>query len=286
MVETIATIKKQVSWEEAVATLACSADRLELARACYFDRPVLDAVKRFYASLEWREMCRFVPMRKSGLALDIGAGNGITSYALAMDGWHVDATEPDPSEWVGAGAIRSWAASESLPVSVCDAFCESLPFSNASFDVIIARQVMHHTKDLAQAFREISRVLAPGGIALTTRDHVVSSDKQLQQFFERHPLHKLYGGENAFRLSEYKRAAREAGLRILKVLGSISSPINLAPFSEENIVEKLSRRLPAPLKPIVTSILAPKSRRLKAVLRIASCLDNRPGRLVSLVLTK
>jgi len=286
MLKSIEPRKTQVSWEEAVATLACSVKDHELAKACYFDRPVIDAVKRFYSSLEWREMCRFLPSRQLGRALDIGAGNGITSYALAMDGWHVSATEPDPSEWVGAGAIRNWAASESLPVTVCDAFCECLPFANDTFDVVVARQVMHHTKNLPQAFREIRRVLAPGGIAITARDHVVSSEKQLQQFLVRHPLHELYGGENAFRLSEYKNAASMAGLRITKVLGSISSPINLAPFSEEHILEMLSQRLPDPLQRIVRSIVPVQSRRLKAVLRFASFLDNRPGRLVSLVLTK
>ena len=38
--------------------------------------------------------------RKAGRALDLGAGNGILSYALAREGWSVTAVEPDPSALV------------------------------------------------------------------------------------------------------------------------------------------------------------------------------------------
>ena len=47
-------------------------------------------------------------------ALDLGAGRGISSYALAREGWQVTALEPDPSMLIGAGAIRSLVAKKAM----------------------------------------------------------------------------------------------------------------------------------------------------------------------------
>ncbi|MCU0885274.1 MAG: hypothetical protein MUC44_10055 [Beijerinckiaceae bacterium] len=72
-----------------------------LARAAYFDEPVAAAL-RYQASAEFGAVRALLPP-KAGRALDLGAGNGILSHALAREGWAVTAVEPDPSELVGAG---------------------------------------------------------------------------------------------------------------------------------------------------------------------------------------
>ena len=59
-----------------------------ICKACYFDDPLSDAAERFSKSLEWRELRKIVSVVK-GEALDLGAGRGIASYALAKDGWKV-----------------------------------------------------------------------------------------------------------------------------------------------------------------------------------------------------
>ena len=74
------------------------------------------------------------------------------------------ALEPDPSALVGAGAIRALAAEARLPIDVVEEFSERLPFANDTFDVVFARAVLHHTRDLDSACREMFRVLRPGGI--------------------------------------------------------------------------------------------------------------------------
>ena len=79
------------------------------------------------------------------------------------------------------------------------------------FDVVFARAVLHHTRDLDGACREMFRVLRPGGIFIAAREHVISKEADLGQFLDQHPLHHLYGGEHAFLLDRYIGALNERG---------------------------------------------------------------------------
>ena len=106
---------KYVSWEDAVAWLVAQPDKQELVRDCYFDLSPESAAARYARSDEWNAIRALLPA-VPGRALDLGAGRGITSYALAKAGWTVVAIEPDPSNLVGRGAIRRIAQSEGLPI--------------------------------------------------------------------------------------------------------------------------------------------------------------------------
>ena len=45
-------------------------------------------------------------------------------------------------------------------------YAETLPFADASFDVVISRYSAHHWHDVGQALREVKRVLKPGGVII------------------------------------------------------------------------------------------------------------------------
>ena len=94
-----------ISWEEAVLWLRNQPDQLPLVRAGFYDDPLIEAARRYRISTEWQTVRRYLPAGQ-GRALDLGAGRGIASYALACEGWAVTAVEPDSSAIVGAGAIR------------------------------------------------------------------------------------------------------------------------------------------------------------------------------------
>jgi ubiquinone/menaquinone biosynthesis C-methylase UbiE len=87
--------------------------------------------------------------------LDIGAGTGNYSYELAKRGYNVIAIEP--SEVMRGQGRRherlQWKAG----------FAEELPIENNAVEGIICTLATHHFKDLAQSFREMSRVLKPTG---------------------------------------------------------------------------------------------------------------------------
>lgn len=262
-----------------MAHLVAEPGQEELVRAAYLDRPVEVAARRYHASEEWRAIGAFLPPH-TGTALDLGAGNGIASYALARDGWTVVALEPDPSVTVGSGAIRSLAATEGLAISVIDGAGEAIPLPDASVDLVFARQVLHHARDLRGLCREAARVLRPGGTMLALRDHVVSSARQLDAFLASHPLHRLYGGEHAYSRSAYLDAIREAGLRVSTVLRSFDSVINFAPHTPQTIVDEVTRRLPGGSM-LAGALASPSGFRLLCL--ALSAIDRRPGRLMSVV---
>lgn len=223
--------------------LRAQPDQAELVRDCYFDDPVLDAAERYRTSAEWGAVRQLVGPT-GGRALDVGAGRGISSYALARDGWQVTALEPDASSVVGAGAIRQLATEADLPIEVVADWGEELPFSDASFDLVFGRQILHHARDLRALCSQMVRVLKPGGTFLATREHVIFKDADLAVFLAGHPLHRLYGGENAYRLREYKVAIEKAGVRLTHVLNPWASAVNLHPRTTGDIGRMIHARLP------------------------------------------
>lgn len=238
------------TWEAAVQWLRQQPDQQELIHACFYDDPLIEAAERFNRGSEWQAIKRELPPKK-GTVLDIGAGRGISSYAFAKEGWQVTALEPDPSAIVGANAIRSLAAEAGLQIEVLENAGESLPFPDASFDVIHARQVLHHARDLQQLCLEAARVLKQGGLFIATREHIISRRQDLAAFLSSHPLHEYYGGENAYLLKEYKRAIQASGIELRKVLNPFQSDINLYPDTVEGVRLRFARkfRLPAFLIP-------------------------------------
>jgi SAM-dependent methyltransferase len=215
----------------------------------------------------------------------VGAGRGIASYALAKEGLTVTALEPDASALVGAQAIRGLAEECGLPIEVTQEFSERLPFEDAQFDVVFARAVLHHTRDLSAACREFFRVLKPGGRLIAIREHVISRSEDLPAFLDLHPLHKLYGGENAFLLEQYKAAIRHAGFQLDTVLAPLESAINYAPYTEASLKAEIAARLVRGLpgaRQLAAGLLAVPL--LWGVARnVLERVDNRPGRLYSFV---
>lgn len=271
------------SWERAVAWYRASAPE-EDVKANYFDLPVSGAAERYRRSSEFRQVAKILKAAPGRKVLDVGAGNGIASYALAMRGWQVDAIEPDPSAEVGAAAIEELARRRDLSISVHRSMGEGLPLKDSSVHAVHARQVLHHLDNLSTGMREMERVLVPGGLALCTREHVVDDNAQLEAFLVKHPLHYRYGGENAYSLETYLSAAQSVGLRLARFWGPLESAINGHPMSE---LTRVMRRL----RTMGQSALANRSlpigkEGLERIRMHGLSTDLEPGRLYSFLFRK
>src|SRR5439155_7236618 len=129
--------------------------------------------ERFRTSGEFQAVRGLLGERLRGaVVLDLGAGTGIASFALARTGaTKVVALEPEESFELGREAIER--VTEGLPVEAIDGWGESIPLDDACIDVVYARQVLHHASDIKRVVREVARVLKPGGAFLACREHVV-----------------------------------------------------------------------------------------------------------------
>ncbi len=95
-------------------------------------------------------------------SLEIGAGTGYFSLNLLQAGAVQEATCSD----ISPGMIATLSANAKrlgLTVRASRADAESLPFADASFDLVLGHAVLHHVPNLRRAFGEFHRVLAPGG---------------------------------------------------------------------------------------------------------------------------
>ncbi|PZO38696.1 MAG: SAM-dependent methyltransferase [Pseudanabaena frigida] len=279
-------LEKFLTWEEAVQWLREQPDKSELVKYCYYDDPLETAAERFFQSEEWSELISILKTKNSGKVLDIGAGRGISSYAFAKSGYAVTALEPNPSNLVGAGAIQNLAKSSGLAIEVVQDWGETLPFGDHTFDIVYGRAVLHHAQDLNQLCQEAARVLKPNGYFIATREHIISQKADLQKFLDSHPLHHLYGGENAYLLEEYITAINLSGLKILQTLAPLQSVINYFPMTKtqrQNLVKPfLIRKL--------GNTIGFNLSKLKALQELyiwyQSQKDNTPGRHYSFLAIK
>jgi ubiquinone/menaquinone biosynthesis C-methylase UbiE len=98
-------------------------------------------------------------------SLEIGAGTGYFTLNLLRAGVIARATCGDISPGMLA-ALRANAQRLRLRVDTVRIDAERLPFEDGSFELVLGHAVLHHIPDLARAFGEFARVLAPGGTAL------------------------------------------------------------------------------------------------------------------------
>ena len=98
-------------------------------------------------------------------SLEIGAGTGYFTLNMLRAGLIDRATCSDISPGM-LGTLQTNARRLGLRVDAVRLDAERLPFGDGSFDLVLGHAVLHHIPDLARAFAEFARVLAPGGTML------------------------------------------------------------------------------------------------------------------------
>ena len=100
-------------------------------------------------------------VRRDSVCLDVGCGDGRTAGV-----WLSEHAKSYTGVDVSSGAV-GMARSLGLD-AICIDDAADLPFTDASFDVVVCLEVLEHLFDPQAAALEIARVLRPGGTLLAT----------------------------------------------------------------------------------------------------------------------
>ena len=102
---------------------------------------------------------------------DLGCGEGYLTVETARWANHVTAVDRSPGVLARAKALA--ARKKCSNITWKKGELEKLPIDNASMDVALLSQALHHAADPAQAIGEAARILKPGGrlVILDLRPH-------------------------------------------------------------------------------------------------------------------
>jgi ubiquinone/menaquinone biosynthesis C-methylase UbiE len=105
-------------------------------------------------------LCEAIDLRSNQRVLDVAAGNGNATLAAARRFADVVSTD-----YVGSllERGRERAKAERLPVTFREADAEALPFTDASFDIVLSTFGVMFAPNQQQAANELKRVCRPGG---------------------------------------------------------------------------------------------------------------------------
>jgi SAM-dependent methyltransferase len=176
-------------------------------------------------------------------SLEIGSGTGYFTLNMMRAGLIDQATCTD----ISPGMLASLSANAKrlgLLVKTVPADAENLPFADESFDLVLGHAILHHIPNLADAFSEFERVLAPGGTLLFAGepsrygDRLANVPKRAatvvaplwRRAIGARPAPPAEGGQpdaalegvvdvHAFAPGELSSVAREAGFERVRVVG-------------------------------------------------------------------
>lgn len=144
-------------------------------------------------------------------ALDIATGGGHTALAVAPHVGSVVASDLTPKMLEAAeDHIRSQGVEN---VSFAEADAESLPFEDASFDIVTCRIAPHHFDDIQAFAREVARVLRPGG-RFVLMDSLSPEDPELDAFINELEWRRDKTHVRSYRLDEWFDVLSAAGLTV------------------------------------------------------------------------
>ena len=171
------------------------------------------------------------PEARFARILDAGCGNGL---ALAR----LDARFA-PKEIVALDAdvqmlarVRDEAASCHARVEVRGGDVAALALEDASFDLVLCHQTLHHTERQRDALAEFRRVLRPGGVLLLAESCREFVTRFSVRAFFRHAMHAQHTAE------EFAALVREAGFEI----AAIATPDPWWSLRDLGLSDRLARR--------------------------------------------
>jgi ubiquinone/menaquinone biosynthesis C-methylase UbiE len=126
----------------------------------FYDNPLPQEL--FYRRIHRRIVLRWGPMPGQRV-LDVGCGTGLFLKSLAREHDALELTGLDLSEHMLTEARRDAKPARSPAPTFVQGSVYEMPFADGAFDVALNTVSCHFYLEQVRAFREIRRVVAPGG---------------------------------------------------------------------------------------------------------------------------
>lgn len=200
-------------FEADLAGLEALRDRRRDDSRAYFDRVAATFGEQILPGRTWEGLARaLVQLAPRGRYADLGIGDGLLTLLLSEVAHSVTAVDISP-EMLAQLAAR--AAKRGITnVETVEGDIESLPLADASYDVAVLSQALHHAKSPRTALLEARRILIPGGRLLVidllahTEEWVKEQLQHRHLGFTESALESLIA-EAGFERASIQRAARD-----------------------------------------------------------------------------
>ncbi len=171
---------------------------------------------------------------QGGRLLNIGCGHGadFLPFRQRFELWGIDFSLQMLKQ------ARRYSTKFSFRVNLVTADMLTLPFSDNSFDWVIAVAVYHHIRgknDRERGLRELERILKPGGEAFVTvwnkgqpRFWLKSKEQEIPWRLRGETVHRYY---HLFSYKEIKKLFTKVGLEILSMAPEKSYHLPIKDFS-------------------------------------------------------
>ena len=149
-------------------------------------------------SIRLRIVLELLARHREGKLLDAGCGTGLTIAAFREAGWDASGVDASPGMVEQAATLLKEMGDPDGLVHQASITDLGL-FPDGCFDAVVCIGVMYYIRDTGAAYREMNRVLKPGGILICSYHNelfdLFTFNKYTRWFFRRNIFPLLGGGD-------------------------------------------------------------------------------------------
>jgi ubiquinone/menaquinone biosynthesis C-methylase UbiE len=174
---------------------------------------------------------KMIESLRPGSMLDVGCSTGDWLIRWRERGWEPHGIDIDADN-------ISVALDRAIDAKFCDLNAESIPFSDACFDLVFAGEVIEHLIDTDRFISEIARVTKPSGHVIITTPNLASFENRLRIVLGIYPAWVNYNLEGSGHVRAYtprvlKAQMSKHGFHVIKHVG------NWVPFLPQRFVDDI-----------------------------------------------